>query len=145
MPYPILHVLFFVFCISTAAVYAAVRSIFHGKLSLKSSMRLMLLLSVGGLCSLFPEMPAIYNLFVNGAIQHCWIDPIPTHSLLFSFLTILFGTFAGYVAYKQIGKAIYLGLFGEAAFFSIYSWTTPAVPVILISIHDTIDLSVYSQ
>jgi hypothetical protein len=62
----------------------------------------------------------VYNLLVNGTIEHCWIGEVPTHSLLFSSSAILFGTFAGYIAYREIGKAIYLGLFGEAAFFLIY-------------------------
>jgi hypothetical protein len=49
---------------------------------------------------------------------HSWIGTVPTHSLLFSSSAVLFGIFAGYIAYREIGKAIYLGLFGEAAFFS---------------------------
>lgn len=118
MPYPVVHILFFVFCINAIAVYTAIRSIFHKKLSFWSSMRLLLLLFVGSLCSLFPDIPIVYNLLINGTMEHDWVGPIPTHSLLFSFPAILFGTLVGYVAYRQAGKAIYLGLFGEAAFFS---------------------------
>ncbi len=118
MPYPIVHILFFIFCISAVAVYAAVRSIFHEGSSFGSLMPLMLLLFVGSLCSLFPDITAVYNLLVNGTMGHCWIGTFPTHSLLFSFLAILFGTLIGYIAYRKISKAIYLGLFGEAAFFS---------------------------
>lgn len=50
-------------------------------------------------------------------MEHFWIGTVPTHSLLFSFPAILFGALVGYVAYREIGKAMYLGLFGEAAFF----------------------------
>ncbi|HWR24874.1 MAG TPA: metal-dependent hydrolase [Methanosarcina sp.] len=110
--------LFFVFGITAAAVYASVRSIFHKGPYFKSSMRLLMLLVVGSLCSLFPDITAVYNLVVNGNMEHCWIGTFPTHSLLFSFLAILFGTLAGYTVYRKVGKAIYLGLFGEAAFFS---------------------------
>lgn len=118
MPYPVVHILFFVFCINAIAVYAVVRSIFHGEFSFGGSMRLLLLLLVGSLCALFPDITAVYNLLVNGTMEHCWISTVPTHSLLFSFPAILFGTLVGYIAYREVGKAIYLGLFSEAAFFS---------------------------
>ena len=118
MPYPVVHILFFVFCINAITVCAAVRSIFHRELSFTSSMRLLLVLLVGSLCSLFPDMPIVYNLLVNCTMGHSWIGTVPTHSLLFSSSAVIFGTFAGYIAYREIGKAIYLGLFGEAAFFS---------------------------
>lgn len=118
MPYPVVHILFFVFCINAIAVYTAVRSTFHKKISFWGSMRLLLLLIVGSLCALFPDIPIVYNLLVNGTMEHDWIGMVPTHSLLFSFLAILFGTLTGYAAYREVGKAIYLGLFGEAAFIS---------------------------
>lgn len=118
MPYPIVHVLFFVFCVSAVAVYATIKSIFYRETSFVSLTSLLLLLFVGSICSLFPDIMTIYNLLVNGTMDHCWAGPIPTHSLLFSFLAILFGTLTGYVAYRKIGNALYLGLFGEAAFIS---------------------------
>jgi membrane-bound metal-dependent hydrolase YbcI (DUF457 family) len=58
----------------------------------------------------------IYNLPVNGTIGHCWIGSIPTHSLIFSSFAILLGALAGYIAYRKVAKALYLGMFGEAAF-----------------------------
>ncbi len=118
MPYPVVHVLFFVFCINAVAVYATVRSLFRRELSFRGSMNLLLLLSVGSLCALFPDIMIVYNLLVNGTMEHCWIGPVPTHSLLFSFPAILFGIIAGYAIYRKLGKAIYLGLFAEAAFLS---------------------------
>ncbi len=118
MPYPVVHILFFVFCISAVAVYATIISIFHREASFEGSMRLMLLLLVGSLCALFPDIMVVYNLLVNGTIEYCRIGSVPTHSLLFSSSALLFGTLAGYMAYRKVGKAIYLGLFGEAAFFS---------------------------
>lgn len=118
MPYPVAHVLFFVFGISAVAVYAIVRSIFHKEASFEGSRNLLLLLFVGSLCALFPDIMVIFNLLVNGTIGHCWIGSVPTHSLLFGFSAILFGTLTGYMAYREVGKAIYMGLFGEAAFFS---------------------------
>ncbi|AKB19821.1 MULTISPECIES: metal-dependent hydrolase [unclassified Methanosarcina] len=118
MPYPVAHILFFVFGISAVAVYAIVRSIYHREASFEGSMHLLLLLFVGSLCALFPDIMVVYNLLVNGTIEHCWIGSVPTHSLLFSFSAILFGTLIGYMAYGKVSKAIYLGLFGEAAFFS---------------------------
>ena len=118
MPYPVVHILFFVFCISAVAVYATVRSIFHREASFKGSMSLLLLLFVGSLCALFPDIMVVYNVLVNGTVEYCHIGSFPTHSLLFGFSAILFGTLTGYMAYREVGKAIYMGLFGEAAFFS---------------------------
>ncbi|AAM31333.1 metal-dependent hydrolase [Methanosarcina mazei] len=116
MPYPVVHILFFVFCVSAVAVYATFRSISQRQATFGSSLNLLLLLLVGSVCTLLPDVMIIYNLFVNGTIEYCWIGSIPTHSLLFSFSAIVLGTFAGYVVYQKVAKAIYLGLFGEVAF-----------------------------
>jgi len=118
MPYPVVHVLFFVFCISAVAVFAAGRSFFRGELSLKGSTNLIFLLSVGSICSLFPDIVVIHSLLVNGNMEHCWAGPIPTHSLLFSLLAVLFGIVSGYAKYRETGRAMYLGLLAEAAFVS---------------------------
>ena len=118
MPYPVVHVLFFVFCISAVAVYATVRSLFRGELSLKGLKHLLLLLFVGSICALFPDIIIVHSLLVKGTIEHCWIGPIPTHSLIFSLPAVLLGIIAGYVIYKEPGKAMCLGLLAEAAFTS---------------------------
>jgi hypothetical protein len=118
MPYPVVHVLFFVFCISAAAVYATVRSIFRSELSLKNSMQILFLLIIGSLCALFPDIMAVYNLLVNGTLEHVRFGSFPTHSFIFGFSAILFGTLTGYIVYGKFGKALCLGLFGEAAFLS---------------------------
>jgi len=118
MPYPIVHVLFFVFCISAVAVFAAIRSFFRGELSLKGSTNLLFLMSVGSICALFPDIMVIHSLLVNGTMEHCWVGPIPTHSLLFSLSAVLFGIVAGYVKYRKPDRAVYLGLLAEAAFAS---------------------------
>jgi hypothetical protein len=118
MPYPIVHVLFFVFCVSAVAVYAIVKSIFCREKPFRGSMYLLLPLLIGSLCSVFPDIMVVYNLLINGTIQYCWIGFVPTHSILFSFSAILLVTFTGYVAHRKISKAMYLGLFGGAAFFS---------------------------
>ncbi|HII94108.1 MAG TPA: metal-dependent hydrolase [Methanosarcina sp.] len=118
MPYPIVHVLFFVFCISAVAVFAAIRSFFRGELSLKGSTNLLFLMSVGSICALFPDIMVIHSLLVNGSMEHCWVGPIPTHSLLFSLSAVLFGIVAGYVKYRKPDRAVYLGLLAEAAFAS---------------------------
>ena len=118
MPYPVAHFLFFIFCVSAVAVYAIVKSIFRRELSSGDLPQLLLLLFVGSLCTLFPDIMIVYNLPVNGTFEHCWIGPIATHSFLFSSTALLLGTLAGYLAYGKSGKAIYLGLFGEAAFLT---------------------------
>ncbi len=118
MPYPVAHVLFFVFCIGAVAVYATVGPLFRKELSSGDVKKILLLLFVGGLCSLFPDSIVVYNFLVNGTLEHCWIGPVPTHSLLFSSSAILFGTFVGYAAYRDFGKGAYMGIFAEAAFLS---------------------------
>lgn len=118
MPYPVAHVLFFVFCICAVAVYGTAGAIFRKELSSRDRRKILLLLFVGGLCSLLPDSIVVYSYLVNGTMEHCWIGPIPTHSLFFSFSAILFGTFVGYAAYRRVGMAAYMGLFAEAAFLS---------------------------
>lgn len=118
MPYPVVHVLFFIFCIGAVAVYATAISFFRNELSSKNSKDLILLLFIGSLCTLFPDSMAIYNIIKNGTIEHCWIGPIPTHSLLFSFSAFTFGLIAGYAVYRNFGKAIYMALFAEVAFLT---------------------------
>lgn len=118
MPYPVVHVLFFMLCISAVAVYATFGSFFRRDISQRNAMRIILLLFVGGFCSLFPDIIIVYNLLVNGTMEHSWVGSIPTHSLLFSSSAILFGTVAGYVVYRDFSKAAYLGLFAEAASLS---------------------------
>lgn len=118
MPYPVVHTLFFMLCISAVAVYAIFGSFFRREISYRNAMQVILLLFVGGFCSLFPDIIIVYNLLVNGTTEHSWVGSVPTHSLLFSVSAILFGTVAGYAAYKDFKRAAYLGLFAEAAFLS---------------------------
>lgn len=118
MPYPVSHVLFFIFCVSAVAVYAAGRQIIHREISSKDLRQFLLILFVGSLCTLLPDIMIVYNLPVKGTFDHCWVGPIATHSVLFSSTAILFGIFVGYIVYGSFGKAIYLGLFGEAAFLT---------------------------
>lgn len=118
MPYPVVHVLFFVFCISAVAVYATVRSFLNRELSLRDSIPILLLLLVGSLFALFPDVPAVSSFLVNGNLKHVVIGSVPTHSFLFGSSAILLGTLTGYIAYREFGRAIYLGLYAEAAFLS---------------------------
>lgn len=118
MPYPVVHVLFFVFCICAGAVYATTRSFFRGEFSLKDSKHLLLLLFVGSICSLFPDIVVVYSLLVKGTMEHCWIGPIPTHSVIFSIPAVLFGIITGYALYRKLDKAMYLGILAEVAFAS---------------------------
>ncbi len=118
MPYPVVHVLFFMLCIGAVAVYAIFGSFFRREISHRNTMQIVLLLFVGGFCSLFPDIIIVYSLLANGTMEHCWVGSVPTHSLLFSASAILFGTVTGYAVYKNFKKAAYLGLFAEAAFLS---------------------------
>jgi hypothetical protein len=77
--------------------------------------QILLLLFVGAFFALYPDIPAVYNILVNGTMEHSWVGPIPTHSLFFSSSAILFGTFIGYMLYREFGKALYMGIFAVSA------------------------------
>ncbi|MDW7733671.1 MAG: metal-dependent hydrolase [Methanolobus sp.] len=118
MPYPIAHVMFFVLCISAVMIYAILTAFFRKELTHKNYMNILLLLFVAGGGALLPDIMAAYGILTGGSMQHCTIGPVSTHSLLFSSSAILFGMFVGYVAYRDSGKAVYMGIFAGAAFLS---------------------------
>lgn len=118
MPYPVVHVLFFLFCVGAVAVYALSGPIFRKELSFKETRKLLLLAFVGGLCTLFPDMMAVYNALVNGTLEHSYMGSIQTHSLIFSITAIIFGTVVGYAAYREFSKAVYMAIFAESAFLT---------------------------
>ncbi len=91
MPYPVVHVLFFLFCVGIVAVYAITGPLYRRELCFSDARKLLLLAFVGGACTLFPDIMVVYNIFINNTLEHCSIGSIPTHSLLFSFTAILFG------------------------------------------------------
>lgn len=93
-------------------------SFLRKELSLSDSIPVLLLLFIGSLFALFPDVTVVYNLLVNGNLEHCWIGPVPTHSFLFSSLAFLFGIIAGLIAYRKFSKAIFVGIFAEAASLS---------------------------
>ncbi len=118
MPYPIAHVMFFVLCICAAGVYTILGAIRRRELSSGDTRQILFLLFVGSLCALFPDLMAVYSILVHGTLQHCWIGPIATHSLLFSSSAILLGLLVGYVVYRNLARAVYLSIFAESAFLS---------------------------
>jgi hypothetical protein len=118
MPYPVVHVLFFLFCVGTVATFALTGPISRKELSPKDIRKLLLLVFVGSICTLLPDVPVVYNVLVNGNLNHCFIGSVPTHSFLFSSTAILFGMFAGYIAYGKLSKAIYMSIFAGSAFLT---------------------------
>lgn len=115
MPYPVAHVMFFVFCICAIAIYTILVALLRKDISSRNIVQILLLLFVGGFFAEFPDIPAVYNILVNGTMEHSRIGPIPTHSLFFSSSAILFGTFIGYMLYREFGKAVYMGIFAVSA------------------------------
>ncbi|NPE30353.1 metal-dependent hydrolase [Methanococcoides sp. SA1] len=115
MPYPVAHVMFFVLCICAIAVYTTLVALLRRDISSKNIMQILLLLIIGGFFAEFPDIPAVYNILVNGTMEHYQIGPVPTHSLFFSSSAILFGTIIGYIIYREFGKAVYVGLFAMSA------------------------------
>jgi len=118
MPYPVVHVLFFLFCVGAVAVYAITKALFARELSFRDLRKLLLLMFVGGVCTLFPDIMAVYDLLINGTLQHYWIGSVPTHSFLFSSTAILFGMLIGYAAYRELNKAVYMAVFAGSAFLT---------------------------
>lgn len=77
-----------------------------------------MLFLIGAFSALLPDIMTVYNIIVNGTVEHCSIGSIPTHSLFFSFTAILFGAIAGYALYRKRDKAVYMSIFAESAFLS---------------------------
>lgn len=118
MPYPVVHVLFFLFCVGAAAVFAITKALSKKELTFKNSTELLLIVYIGSMCTLFPDLPAVYNLFTNGTLDHISVGSIPTHSILFSVTAVLFGTAIEYALYRKVNKALYMGVFAESAFLT---------------------------
>lgn len=115
MPYPISHVMFFVLCVSAVMTYVTVKALVKKEITATNIVNVLILLSVGGIAALFPDITAVYNVIVNGSIEHCNLGPIPTHSILFASLASIPGAVVGYAVYKRYDKAFYMGLFAESA------------------------------
>ncbi|MDI3540250.1 MAG: hypothetical protein PWR29_1391 [Methanolobus sp.] len=118
MPYPVFHLMFFVFCISLVGVFAVFSSSFKREISLKDTKHIGVLLTVGGIGSLFPDVPAVWNYFLYGTLSHTMIGPMPTHSLLFGVVAFALAVSFGYLIYRNISRACSIGVFAEAAFLS---------------------------
>lgn len=118
MPYPVFHLMFFVFCISLVGVFAVFSSSIKREISLKDSRDIGVLLIVGGIGSLFPDVPAVWNYFLYGNLRHTMIGSMPTHSLLFGIVAFILAAAFGYLIYRNISRASSIGVFAEAAFLS---------------------------
>ncbi|WP_445474892.1 metal-dependent hydrolase [Methanococcoides methylutens] len=118
MPYPVAHVMFFVFCICAISVYTTLVALLRRDISSREIGHILLLLSIGSFFALYPDIMAAYNIIVNDNLEHCYIGSTPTHSLLFSSSAILFGAIIGYVLYREFGRALYMGLFAFSASLS---------------------------
>jgi inner membrane protein len=69
MPYPIFHLMFFVFCISLVGVFAVLTSSFMREISLRDTGHLGMLFIVGSIGSLFPDVPAVWLPYIQEHIQ----------------------------------------------------------------------------
>ncbi|WP_319507395.1 metal-dependent hydrolase [uncultured Methanolobus sp.] len=118
MPYPAFHLSFFIFCISLVGVFAIAGSGFRREIGFKDVKHLSLLLFVGSIGSVFPDVPAVWNYLLYGNLQHTMIGPVPTHSLFFGLVAFILALTLGYILYRNISKASSLGIFAEAAFLS---------------------------
>ena len=145
MPYPVAHVMFFVFCICAIAVYTTLVALLRRELSARNIVHILLLLFVGAFFALFPDIATVYNILVNGTMEHTRIGPIPTHSLLFSSSAILFGTLIGYMLYREFGRAVYMDLLLSLHPFHIYCWMTLPEAAYIIFIQYPVERSACSR
>ncbi|WP_440953332.1 metal-dependent hydrolase [Methanococcoides sp. FTZ1] len=118
MPYPVAHVMFFVFCICSITVYTTVAGILRRESTTENIAHTLLLLVIGSFFALYPDITVVYNIIVHGTLEHTTIGPLPTHSLLFSASAAFLGAIVGYRIYRDYNKAVYMGLFAESASLS---------------------------
>ncbi len=118
MPYPAVHLMFFIFCISLVGVFAVVSSGSRREVGLKDLKHFLLLFFVGGIGSLFPDVPAVWNYILYGNLGHTMAGPVPTHSLFFGIVAFLLAFTVGFLIYRNLSQASSIGIFAEAAFLS---------------------------
>jgi len=118
MPYPVVHIMFFVFCISLPGLYGFMQSALGGGISQRDRWHFLLLLMVGAFCSLLPDIPAVWNYFLYGNLEHGMAGPVPTHSLVFGIVAFCGAFISGLLAYRHRDRALALGMFAETAFLS---------------------------
>jgi hypothetical protein len=118
MPYPVVHMMFFVFCISLPGLYGFVQTVLRTRVYRRDWWHLFLLLLVGAFFSLLPDIPAVWNYFLHGNLDHSMAGPVPTHSLVFGVVAFCGAFILGLLAYRHRDRALALGMFAEAAFLS---------------------------
>ncbi|OPY19888.1 MAG: hypothetical protein A4E24_01478 [Methanomethylovorans sp. PtaU1.Bin093] len=118
MPYPIVHLMFFVFCFSSSALYGFANTARSEGVHWTDWWHLVLLLMLGGFFSLLPDIPAVWNFLLHGTLSHTMAGPVPTHSLVFCSLAFFSTALIGLLLYRHRGKAMALGIFAWAASLS---------------------------
>lgn len=118
MPYPIVHMMFFVLCISLPGLYGFAQTALGSGVFRRDYWHLILLLCVGSFFSLLPDIPAVWNYFFYGNLEHSMAGPVPTHSLVFGIVAFCGAFILGLLAYRHCDRALALGMFAEAAFLS---------------------------
>lgn len=118
MPYPIVHIMFFVFCLFSPALYGFANTARSEGVHWTDWWHLILLLMIGCFFSLFPDIPAVWNYLLYGTLSHTMVGPVPTHSLMFCSLAFFSAAIIGEMLYLDWGRAIALGVFAWAASLS---------------------------
>lgn len=116
MPYPPTHLLFYGFAVLIAGVFFMSAISFEDGLRIRERGFLAILLLAGGIASLFPDVPAVWNLLLHGNLRHNMIGAMPSHSLLFGLISVAMAFIPTYLFYRSITKAISIGLMVGAAF-----------------------------
>ncbi|WP_321418511.1 metal-dependent hydrolase [uncultured Methanomethylovorans sp.] len=118
MPYPVVHIMFFVLCISLPGLFSFAQTALSSGVYKRDWWNLLLLFSIGSFFSLLPDIPAVWNFLLHGNMNHGMAGPIPTHSLVFGVVAFCSAFVLGLLAYRQRDRALALGMYAEAAFLS---------------------------
>lgn len=116
MPYPPTHLLFFGFSVFIAGVLFLSTLNFEERPKVRDKGFLVVLLIFGGVATLFPDVPAVWNLLLHGNLRHNMVGPMPSHSLLFGLTTVTLAVILGYLIYRDRLKTVSIGLIVGAAF-----------------------------
>ncbi|WP_370575734.1 metal-dependent hydrolase [Methanomethylovorans sp.] len=122
MPYPVGHLVFFMFCVLLAGMLAMAAMSFKVRMRLSDARHLKLYMGIlvlaGCTGSLFPDVPALWNFILHGNLRHVTVGPVPTHSLFFGIVFFCIALMIGYLIYGKRTKAVSVGLFAGAGFIS---------------------------
>lgn len=118
MPYPHIHIIFFLSIFAGVLIYIAIQANLRKELCKKDNLNLLFIIAISSFCALLPDIPFIYNFILYESSAHLTLGPVYTHSIFFGLSALAFAYIAGYIYYKNSKKIASLAILGLAAFLS---------------------------